>query len=144
MSYTATPTNLGYTPTGTILPSGDTTVLVGSQVVMGRNLYATPTAAGLQFDAVGLGQGGRPDPVNRVVINLSNYFDQNKGFANGTYAFLTMDVNNVLDVLQTNPNAPGLMNFTLQEAATCETDANGNTTEMRRMVLMSQPYLPAS
>lgn len=105
-----------------------------SQLVFGRDVDVT-------WEAVGFGSQGRPDPLDKLTINIVRV-------ANGlttsriTLTMLASDVDSIL----TNPNAPALLALKLREVRVCEDTNNDGTadTEKCMVILGSDTYLPAS
>lgn len=127
MSNSLLPTQIGYVPA-----SQDGTQQ--SQLVLGRNTTGT-------WEAVGFGAQSRPDPLQALQVFVTvNPLSQTPTVP----VTINIDATNALAVALANPNAPSVFTFTLQEVATCETDANGVTSEKRRMALISQAYPKAS
>jgi len=116
MNPTFFPTQIGYTPTGSAY---------GSQVVIGRNMNTT-------WDAVGFGQGGRPDYVERIYLNIT----QASGVAPVQKAQIALDVKSLLNIIAANPNAPTTgFYFAFRELQVC----NGSTVQAMTF-MSSQPY----
>lgn len=111
------PTNVGYTPTGSAY---------GSQLYLGRNLATT-------WEAIGFGQVGRPDILERVYINLT----QVSGVATPTrVAQLSFNVADVQTIITANPNAAAAaLTFQLREVDVCE-----SSVAKKMLVLCSAPY----
>lgn len=121
------PTQIGYVPA-----SADGTQQ--SQLVFGKNSTGS-------WEAVGLGAQGRPDLLQAIQVFITaNPQSQNPSVP----VTINIDATSALAIIAANPNAPTVFGFTMQEVATCETDANGNTSEKRRMALISQAYPKAS
>lgn len=113
------------------LPSGSNQA---SQLILGRNTTGT-------YEGIGVGAGGRPDSVESIQV----YVTANLQTPTPTVPLtITIDATSALAIIASNPNAPTVFGFTMQEVATCETDANGQTSEKRRMALISQAYPKAS
>lgn len=114
--YTFHPTNIGYTPTG---------YSAGSQIILGGN----PSGS---WEAIGLGQHGRPDYVERVLINLI----QPSGVTTPTRrAAISMNIVDLQTIITGRPHAPVQFNFALKEVYVCE---GGVTKAMA--ILASQTY----
>lgn len=127
MSNSLLPTQIGFVPR-----SQDGTQQ--SQLVFGQNTTGT-------WEAIGLGAQGRPDPLESIRVNIST----NLGTTTPAVPItINIDAVSAMAIIAANPNAPKVFGFTMQEVATCETDANGNTSEKRRMALISQAYPKAS
>lgn len=115
------PTQIGFTPTGSVY---------GSQVVVGRNMSSS-------WEAAGLGAGGRPDPVDRIYFNLSLISGLSTPLQTATIAF---DTQSLIRIVLANPNAPSTgFYFAFRELQVCD---NGTTRAMT--FLASQPYAPSS
>lgn len=116
MNPTFSPTQIGYTPTGSAY---------GSQVVIGRNMNTT-------WDAIGYGQAGRPDYVERIYLNIT----QASGVAPVQKAQVVLDVKSLLNILAARPLAPTTgFYFAFREYLVCN---NGVT--QGAVFLSSQPY----
>ena len=115
------------------LPSTST---FGSTLVLGKDVTA-------DFEAVGLGIDGRPDVLNLLQINLSQYDPSSDGNLLPVVSFI-IDPLDILELQKNNPaiTSPIFLNF--KEVAICETDDEGNSTEKRMIVLASDTYLPPS
>lgn len=124
MANSVFPSQMGFVPSGTNQQS---------QLVFGRNITGI-------WEAIGIGAGGRPDTLQSITTYLTNV--PQDGTPATLPVIITIDTSAVQTVIGSNLNAPQVFNFTLQEAATCEATGS-EPIEMRRMVLMSQPYLPA-
>ena len=103
----------------------------GSQLVFGRDVSVT-------FEAIGLGQTGRPDVLQKLIINLSTI---NAGVTTKTCS-ITLDPAAIITLITSNPNIPSPVNMSLVEAAVCVADDSGNTTEQRMIIIGSATYLP--
>ena len=133
------PTQLGYTPVGSSL---------GSQITLGRD-----TSFGdVTFEAIGVGAKGRPDSLEKVVINISKL--KNADGVNSTYdtvCDISLNIADILALAAANSNFPKdqsdntlpTLSLRLTEVSTCETDDSGNGVEKRMVILASQTYLPA-
>lgn len=120
------PSQMGFVPSGSNSQQ--------SQIIMGRNTTGT-------YEGIGVGQGGRPDSLESIQV----FITANLQTASPTVPLtITIDATSALAIIAANPNAPTTFGFTMQEVATCETDANGVTSEKRRMALISQAYPKAS
>lgn len=114
---TFNPTQIGYTPTGSVC---------GSQVVIGKDMTSS-------WEAIGYGAAGRPDPLDRLYINISQISGVNPPVRKATVAF---DVKSLLNIIAANPNAPTTgFYFAFRELQVC----NGSTTQAMTF-LASQPY----
>lgn len=117
MNPTFFPTQVGYTPTGSAY---------GSQIVLGRNLNTT-------WEAIGFGQQGRPDPLERVYMNLSQISGLSTAAQKAVVAF---DVKSLLNILAARPLAPTTgFYFAFREYLVCD-----NGTTKAAVFLSSQPY----
>ena len=121
-----TPPQIGFTPAGSTL---------GSQIVMGKNTAVT-------FEAIGYGEKGRPQELQKIVINLSKF----EGTTYTTIGSISLDVQAITDLIAANSNIPNPISMTLREVAVCEdTDNDGTADAEKRMIIIgSQTYLPAS
>ena len=119
MSNSVIPSQFGYTA-----PNSTN----GSQIYLGKNV-------GVQFEAVGLGQGGRPDVLNAVKIHISK-----DGVAQGA---IYINVEDVLTLKAANSNLTGEVFLKLKEVAVCE-EIDGVSTEKRMVILGSETYAAAS
>lgn len=118
MNPTFHPTQIGYTPTGSAY---------GSQVVIGRNMSAG------NWEAIGFGAAGRPDPVERVYFNLSQISGVNPAVQKATIA---IDTKSLLNIITANPNAPTTgFYFSFRELQVCD----GGVLKAMAF-LSSQPY----
>jgi len=120
MSSSIIPTQLGYTPPGSTN---------GSQLVLGKDVTV------VNFEAVGLGKGGRPDILNTLIINITN--DNQKVIS------ISIAGTDMLTLMSKNSNSPSNAIMKIKEAAICEQDDNGNTAEKRILILASDSYDPA-
>jgi hypothetical protein len=112
------PTQMGY------LPTGSNGVANTSTFVVGRDITAN-------YEAVGLGAGGRPDYAQEVVFNLT-YKDGPTLTKRGT---ISLNVGDLYAAKLTNPNVPTDIALYLQEVAVCD-----NGVEKRMMIIASDPY----
>lgn len=119
MSNSIIPTQLGYTPPGSTN---------GSQLVLGKDVTI------VDFEAVGLGEGGRPDILNTLIINITN--------AGQKVISISIDGRDMTVLIARNANLPKNAVMTIKEAAICEQDDAGNTTEKRILILASDSYDP--
>lgn len=121
------PTQIGYTPR-----SSDGSQ--PSQLVFGKNIN-------VNWEAVGLGTNGRPDPLEAVSINIT----LTQGGVTTQPLIITIVANDLITIM-TNPNAPATFEMKLREVAVCEDTNNDGTadTEKRMVILGSATYLPAS
>jgi hypothetical protein len=124
MANTVFPSQVGFVPSG---------INQNSQVVFGRNITGS-------WEAIGVGQGGRPDILQQITAYIVNI----QGNSATLPIIINIDTTAVQQIISSNSHAPQVFNFSLQEVSTCETDDAGNSTEMRRMALLSQAYLPQS
>ncbi len=118
------PSQIGYIPTGNAAGALTSTVVVGR------------TITGV-FEAVGFGQGGRPDYVEVVQVNISKRQSVGGGGAPivDQYGTITMNVADIITARAANSHFPTNLNMTFKEVAICE-----NGTNKRFMVLASQTY----
>lgn len=120
------PTQFGYTITGSSY---------GSQIVIGRNIDSG-------WEAVGAGLQGRPDFVSRVIINLTDNLTSPPNTPNvigtlGHWGDITLDVADLISVIEANPNAPATMHLTLREFDVCD-----GSVPKKVMLIGCEPYLP--
>lgn len=115
MPNTLHPSQVSYTPTGSAYQS---------TVVIGRQIGAT-------WEAIGFGAQGRPDYLERLVINLTT---PSGGLSQK--GSITMDVGSIINVIAANPFAPASgFQISLREVLVCDA---GTTKKM--MILASQTY----
>ena len=118
MNPTFSPTQIGYTPTGSAY---------GSQVIIGRNMLGT------NWEAIGYGQAGRPDYVERVYVNLTLA----SGVAPAQKATLSFNVSDIQTIIQGSANAnAAALTFQLREFDVCD-----SSTAKKVMILASVPYV---
>jgi len=118
MPNTFIPSQLGWTQTGSAN---------GSQIVLGKDLT-------VGWEAAGFGKAGRPDILEKVVINLTNTV-QNPDAKRGS---ISIDVADLMTVIEANPeNAPSVFRFELRQMDVCD-----NGIAKKIMVLASQTYSP--
>lgn len=115
MSNPFFPTQAGYIPTG----SANT-----STYVVGRDISSN-------FEAVGFGDGGRPDYVQKVEFNLT-YKDGNSLTKRGT---ISLNVGDLYAAKLSNPNVPTDIALYLQEVDVCD-----NGIAKKIMIIASDPY----
>jgi len=121
MPNTFYPTQVGFTPSGSFQ---------GSQVIIGRNID-------VQWEAIGFGAGGRPDPVNNMVINLT--FTANNGTALRV-GEVRLNAEELFDIAIENNLQDDTIELTFREISVCETDDEGNASEKKMIILASQTY----
>lgn len=122
MPNTLHPTQIGYTPIGSAYQS---TVTIGGNASPGT------------WEAIGFGQNGRPDYMERLVINLvsPSGVAPNQITRKGT---CVLDVTQLIAIINGNSNAPSTgFAFALREVDVCE-----NGTAKKMVVFASQTYLP--
>lgn len=113
------PTQIGF------LPTGANGTAQTSTLYFGRDTNAT-------YDAVGFGQGGRPDYVSIIQIPLVQRAGDGTLTKKGT---ITLDVAAIVSGANANSNMPTNLNLVLQEVAVCD-----NGTAKRMMIIGSQTY----
>lgn len=121
MPNTFYPTQLGY------LPTGVNGVANTSTLFLGRDLTSATA-----YDGPGFGAGGRPDYVQKVIINLTERATNGTLTQRGT---ITINVDDIVSAVSSNSNVPANLNLTLREVAVCD-----NGTNKRMMILASQTY----
>ena len=104
------PTQLGYTP-----PESTN----GSQLVLGKDVTV------VDFEAIGLGKGGRPDILNTLIINIT--------YQDAKIMSLTIAGTDVVTLMGKNSNIPKTVAMKIKEAAICEQDDSGNTAEKKNI-----------
>lgn len=122
------PTQIGTIPSGFIQT-------IPSQVVIGRDVSIENPS----YEAFGFGIGGRPDFIEKVVINLTKNTSADKT-QNGTltkFATASINVEDLITIVNSNSNASSALSFTLKEVDVCD---NGVAKKM--IVLASDTYLP--
>jgi hypothetical protein len=125
MPHSALPPMLGFVPSGT---NGQR-----AEFIVGNS------SAG--WEGFGFGPGGRPDIAEKLTFYLANVpAPPQQPYLIGT---ISMTATGLYALAIPNPNFPSNLTLELTEVATCETDKDGNTTEMRRVALLSQAYAPA-
>ncbi len=113
MLTTIYPTQIGYQPTGV---NG----IVGiSSVTLGRTITGS-------YEGIGFGKDGRPDYLQVLQINLTDY--DSPLIQKGT---ITMNVADLISIA----GGPSQYNLTLKEITICD-----NGTAKKAVVLMSQLY----
>lgn len=118
MPNTFNATQIGFTP-----PSSPQ----GSQVVIGKDITAS-------WEAVGFGADGRPDVLGKVFIYLTS-----SGGTPAQVGVISLDVAQLVSIIQANPNAPTTFQFQMREFDVCD-----NGVAKKTMIIASQNYLPAS
>lgn len=109
-----------YPPQMGFIPSGSNGVAQVSTFFVGRRTSGT-------YEGIGLGGGGRPDPVQVIQFNLTS---PNGGtpFQKGT---VTINVEDLVNIV----GGPSTYNMTLREVSICDNGQN-----KKAVVLMSQSY----
>lgn len=131
MANTIVPSQLGYTA-----PNSTN----GSQVFIGKDTLVS-------FEAIGLGQDGRPDYLEHLKINISRLVTQDESLSPQTVCSISINVNEVISIIS-NENYPSTNNvkdvlqLKLREFAVCEdTDGDGVADEEKKVVMLaSQSY----
>jgi len=111
-------TQLGYTPSGSAY---------GSQIILGRNLDTT-------WEAIGFGQAGRPDVLERVVINLTRVSGVATPTKLGQISFNVTDIQTL--IAGSTTAASGALNMQLREIDVCN-----DSTAMKMLGIFSSPYV---
>jgi hypothetical protein len=106
---------IGYVPSGQIVVGGDPTV---------------------NWEAIGFGANGRPNPFGLMTINLCSSGDG----AFTKVASLQIAAGDILSIMTANQNSPTGFVLSLREVAVCSGDNAGNTQEARMVILGSQIY----
>lgn len=130
------PNQIGYTPFQQDAGSSASSFVgSGSSVIFGRNVTGG-------WEGVGFGSGGRPNPLQKIVINLS---DVRPGISPSVPGLIRIDVNDLVSIIQSGGSVvPTQFDMKFREVAVCEMDDNGDTTEKRMVVLASQTYAAPS
>lgn len=117
MANTIIPSQLGYTAPGSALRS---------QVYLGKNVS-------VDFEAVGLGRGGRPDELEALKIHISQ---------NGEAQLaLYIDVTDILALKAANPSLTGEVFLQLKKVSVCEiNDSTGESEEKGMIILGSSTF----
>ena len=113
------PSNIGYRPTGV---NGVAQV---STFIVGKSTTGT-------YEGIGLGGGGRPDPLEVMQINLVEPIGDGTFTSRGS---ITFNVYDLFAAKSSNSNVPLNLNLTLKEVAVCD-----NGTNKRMIILGSQTY----
>jgi hypothetical protein len=116
-----------YPPQVGFLPTGVNGTAQTSTLYFGRDIDAS-------YDAIGFGQGGRPDYLSIIQIPLVSRAMDGTLTKQGT---LTLDVGALVSGRMANPNMPTDLNLILKEVAVCDAGQN-----RRAVVLMSETYDP--
>lgn len=104
-----------------------------SQLVFGRDVSAATSRD------VGFGQGGRPDFIERVTIFLTknNSSDKTVNSNLTAYATVTINVEDLVSIVTSNPNAGAALNLTLKEVDVCDAGV------AKKMIILAGPtYSP--
>lgn len=122
------PTQIGTIPTGfsQTLPS---------QIVFGRDVSLTYPS----YEARGFGQQARPDFIEKFKVHLTKNDSTNKT-QNGTlspYAVVTLNVEDLVTIVNSNSNAIDGLEFTFKEVDVCD----GGTAK-KMIILAGATYLP--
>jgi len=121
MATTIIPSQLGYTAPNTASRS---------QIYLGKNFN-------VEFEAVGIGNDGRPDELQALKIHLSQ--------AGVPLGAIYLDVTDIIALKATNPAIPSEVFLKLTEVSLCEVnDVTGETEEKRMIILGSPSYDPVS
>ena len=125
MPHSALPPMLGFVPSGTNSQH--------AEFVVGNSSAA--------WEGFGFGPGGRPDIAEKLTFYITKTVPGNPPYLIGT---VSMTATGLAAIATANTNFPSNLTLNLVEVATCETDNGGNTTEMRRVALLSQAYAKSS
>jgi hypothetical protein len=125
MPNSALPSMLGFVPSG--INNQHAELIVGK------------SSAG--WEGFGFGPGGRPDIAEKLTFYITKTTPGSPPYLIGT---VSMTATGLAAIASANVNFPSNLTLNLTEVATCETDAGGNTTEMRRVALLSQAYAKSS
>ena len=106
----------------------------GSQIIFGRDLGGNGIT--VDFEAIGLGVGGRPDILQKLKINLSTSTD---GINYIKTVSIILDPSVILTLIAGNANVPKPLNMILKEVAICE-ENDGISSEKRMVILGSDSY----
>lgn len=117
MANTIIPSQIGYTAPGSALRS---------QIYLGKQVT-------VDFEAVGLGAGGRPDELEALKIHISQ---------NGqAQVALYIDVTDILALKASNPNLTGEVFLQLKKVSVCEVnDTTGESEEKGMIILGSSTF----
>lgn len=122
MPQSIIPTQIGSTP-----HSSSTT----SKVVIGRDETLT-------WEAAGIGENGRPDNLEFLIINITNF---NAG-AKTKVAQILLNVGDIMSIFNLNPKTvPAMIDMRIREVSCCEiNDQTGEAEERKMMIVASQTY----
>lgn len=115
MANSIIPTQLGYTAPNTTYRS---------QIYLGKDVSAN-------FEAVGLGAGGRPDVLQALKIHLSQ-----GGVGLGA---IYLDVTDIIALKAANPNIPNELFLKLVQVSVCEINNLTGEGEEKNMVILGSP-----
>jgi hypothetical protein len=130
MANTFHPTQIGFTP------SGDKQT---SQVVIGKDTRTN-------WEAIGFGPVGRPDVLEKLVINFTQVSGTAPAGMTPNPSFrgkITIDVNEIVEIIKANPplTVSGV-DLRLREILVCVAENDGDAgTEQKMLILASQPYI---
>ncbi len=110
------PSQIAYNPTGAV---GSVQI---SSVIFGRDITGN-------YEGIGFGQGGRPDYLQLLQINLTER--ESNGDLN-KIGSITINVGDLLNIT----DLPSSLNITLREIDVCD-----NGTAKRAVILMSEPFI---
>lgn len=119
--HTFHPTNIGYTPTGYQFE----TQRYNSQIFLGKDLNS-------EFEGIGFGPEGRPNVVERVVINLTKTNPDESTVKVGQIDF---DATGLAYILERSNFGPSIAKFEIKEIAVCEAGVVKNM-----LILGTSPY----
>jgi len=121
MASSLYPPNIGFIPL-----SGSSSTLQTPTIMLGRDVSVT-------WDSIGFGDGGRPDYIKTVVINLTDNSVINTPVKK---AAIAINIADVLTIIAGNTNATAAaLTFKLREVDVCD-----NGTAKKMMILASSTY----
>jgi hypothetical protein len=127
MASTITPSQFGYTAPGSTL---------GSQIFLGRDLS-------LSFEGVGFGEGGRPDILESLKINIciNSGIEGNSQNAPQKIASFNISYSDIRSLYTGNSNFPSTPEFKLRQFSVCEINDSTQESEERNVAFFaSQSY----
>lgn len=102
----------------------------------------------VNWEAIGFGEGGRPNIMGTLTINFCVSGDNNLPSTSGQsgaaainmIASVGLAAGDLVNIVTGSTNAPKFFNFSFKEVAVCSGDGKGNSQEARMMILASQIY----